>query len=156
MSNSPKLIASCYQTGEIKFTTDAPPEGTLVIATHEDHHALRVAIATLGRHGYGKNAYIVPGLRMPNGRDPVDILIEFKRQVEDHLPDHRLLLEFGCAVRVDKTGDIWTTPLGTDNFPIYDEFDELDWTHVTDPEGQEFLDAVNGLFEKNFDMADFK
>lgn len=154
MSNN--LTAYCYRDGKIEFTESTIPEGTLPIASHEDHHALRAVVDVMATHGYEKGLLLVPGLRtLQEGQDPVDVLCQFKKQVEDRLPTHRLLPEYGCAVLVED-GVLLAIPLlAIDGMPDYGEDGEIEWSEVVAPESQDFLDKVNAMFNTSFRVEDF-
>lgn len=84
-------------------------------------------------------------------------------------PDHKpraffdvaiVLVEYGAAFSLGKPSadllagkivdDLWQIPLSNEHEPLFDEACE-----VTDPESQEFLDAINENFGTEFKMKDF-
>lgn len=79
------LRAYCYRSGQIEFTTDQLPEGTLPIAAHDNHGYLKDTVFALARHSY-EGKPLVPGLPEADDHSAAfDALNDFMKRVETAL-----------------------------------------------------------------------
>jgi hypothetical protein len=62
--------------------------------------------------------------------------------------------QFGCFLSV-LDGELYECIMLTDGSPDTEEDGEFNWLHLTAPESQEFLDAVNAHFGTKFRMSQF-